>query len=204
MRRSSQSRLKRGMMALRTHKSWRLSAAALITAAALAGCMLRSPGTDTGTGPTASSHGLTSPEPTPSSTTDATLAASDLSQKLHGRPEFSSVATDPAGTGLVLYWYGPEPASELSALAATYPEVVVEVYGTDYLPRDLQDLASDLLIAEEASGVGAVSVRPDGSGLDVFAHGSLSNQSLAAMEVRLSESTGVPVTVESGAPVPAM
>lgn len=187
-----------------THMTRRLGAAVLISALLPAGCLARTPESPAGAAPTPPSLVLTSPEPTPSSTTDATLAASDLSWHLHGRPEFSSVATDPAGTGLVLYWYGPEPASELSALAATYPEVVVEVHGTDYLPRDLQDLASDLLITEEASGVGAVSVRPDGSGLDAFVHGGLSNQSLAAVEVRLSESTGVPVTVESGAPVPAM
>ena len=186
-----------------THMTRRLGAAVLISALLPAGCLARNPGSPAGAAPTPPSLVLTSPESTPSSTTDATLAASDLSRKLHGRPEFSSVATDRAGTGLVLYWYGPEPASDLSALAATYPEVVVEVHGTDYLPRDLQNLASDLLIAEEASGVGAVSARPDGSGLDAFVHNSPSHQSLAAMELRLSESTGVPVTVGPGAPAPA-
>ena len=187
-----------------SHMTRRLGAAVLISALLPAGCLARTPGSPVGAAPTPPSLGLTSPESTSRSTTDATLAASDLSRKLHGRPELSSVATDRAGTGLVLYWYGPEPASELSALAATYPEVVVEVHGTDYLPRDLHNLASDLLNSEEASGVGAVSVRPDGSGLDAFVHGSPSHQSLAAMEIRLSESTGVPVTVESGAPAPAM
>lgn len=187
------------------HKTRRLSASVLITAVVLVGCGSRTSGTDLGTGPSQPSVGLTSPESTAQSTaTSTTLAASDLTRQLHGRPEFSAVATDPTGTGLVLYWHGSAPSAELTALASTYPDVAVDVQATDYLPGDLHDLARDLLRSEESSGVGAVSARPDGSGLDVYVHGSPSAASLSAMAVRLSASTGVPVTVAPGAPVPAM
>lgn len=176
----------------------------LIASVLLVGCVARTPDTSAGEPPSTPPAGLTTPEAPSSSTPEATLAASELSQQLHGRPAFSSVAIDAPGTGLILYWHGPTPSTELATLASAYPDVTVDVRATDYLPGELHDLATELLRSEESSGVGAVSVRPDGSGLDVYVHEDRTAEPSDAMAVRLSASTGVPVTVAPGAPVPAM
>lgn len=135
---------------------------------------------------------------------DVAFAGSALAQALDGRSEHASVGLDDTGAGLVLYWHGEPPASELAALASTYPDVSVEVRTTDYLPGDLRVLASELLSTEQSAGVGMVAVRNDGSGLDVGVHPDRTSETLDEIATRLTASTGVPVAVTPDAPVPAM
>lgn len=175
---------------------------ALLTMAAclaLAACAAGSP---VPTPPAASSPAAGERAPSTGSG-EQSAAASMLTDELGADPRFASVGVSGGGDGLVLYWHGEPPAGVLAAVANAHPDVPVEVKDVQMLPGDLRAAAQAILKRESAAGVGAVYVRPDGTGIVVLVHSDRVTESLDAMAARISSDVGVPVEIEEGAPVAA-
>jgi len=102
-------------------------------------------------------------------------------------------------SSLVLYWYGDIP-SFVEELIERQPDVKVEIRETEFQPGVLRKVMREILAENE--NVTAVSMNPDGSGIQVFLAGAPQNQRNRSL-VNYFSDLPFPVQVEYGSFSPA-
>ncbi|WP_448061796.1 hypothetical protein [Cellulomonas hominis] len=127
--------------------------------------------------------------------------ASDLTETFGEDPDFASAEVTRDRSKVIVHWYG-QPSDDVEQVVDAADGVTTEFAPVAYRPGDLRDAAS--AVFAEYPQVASVSVRPDASGLDISVRADTSTTAPRSAAPDWAAITGFPVSVDRGAPEPAM